>query len=349
MRRPPRLQRPSRLRPGDRLAAVSPSWGGPGTYPSRYEAGVRQLEARFGVEVVAMPSTLAPAEDLAAHPERRLEDLHAAFTEPSIAGIVATIGGDDAIRWLPGLDLELVAANPKVVLGYSDTTILHLACLHAGLTSFYGPSIMSGFAENAGLHGYLVDGVEQVLFRDEAPLVWPEDTAGWTVEFLDWADPELQARPRTLSPPVGRRWFGGEEPVEGPLVVGCLEVLQFVRGTRWWPDLDGAVLALETSEEAPPPAVVTRFLRSLVASGELEKLAAILFARPGGANVPVSEHHDHDDAILEVVREAGRDDLPVVTGLEFGHTDPMWTLPLGVPLRVDPAARQLVQLEPAVT
>ena len=78
-------------------------------------------------------------------------DLMEAFADPSIAGIITSIGGDDSIRLIPHLDLAVIAANPKVFLGFSDTTTLHFACLAAGVTSFYGPAVMAGFGENAGM------------------------------------------------------------------------------------------------------------------------------------------------------------------------------------------------------
>ena len=261
---------------------------------------------------------------------------------------MATIGGEDSIRVLPFLDLDVISTNPKVFLGFSDTTTTHMACLRAGLTSFYGPSIMAGFGENTGLFPYLADGVRRTLFEPETGLVWPENRDGWTVEHLDWADPSLQTRPRTLTPSSGWRWHGGLAG-EGPIVAGCLEVLEWIRGSVWFPDLDGAVLAVETSEEGPPPVHVARFLRSLAVTGELAGLAAIVFGRPGGANVSPDEHAAYDEALLEVVRaEQGLADLAVVTGVDVGHTDPVWTIPIGVPTRVDPEARTVTFLEAGV-
>lgn len=344
------LQKPPRLRRGDRIAAVTLSWGGPGAHPQRYAAGKRQLEEAFGVHVVELTHTLADPDFVATNTQARADDLHQAFADPDIAGIVSTIGGDDSMRLLPLLDLELIAAHPKVFVGYSDTTTVHMACLKAGLRSFYGPAIMTGFAENAGLHDYLVHGVRRMLFSADAPVAWPENADGWTAEFLDWADPDSQARPRALRPSAGWRWPSGADPVEGPLVAGCLEVLDWLRGTPWWPELDGAVLALETSEEAPPPVAVTRFLRSLAVSGELQRLAALLFGRPGGSDLPVETHGEYDTAIRQVVHdECGLATLPVVTGLDFGHTDPIWTLPLGTLTRVDPQRREIVWLDSGVS
>jgi muramoyltetrapeptide carboxypeptidase LdcA involved in peptidoglycan recycling len=343
------LQRPRRWQQGDRIAAVSPSWGGPGTFPHRYEVGARQFEAAFGVEVVTMPHTLADPARVAADPVVRADDLHRAFADPDIAGVVATIGGDDAIRVLPHLDLELLAANPKAFLGYSDATIIHMALRRAGMVSFYGPSVMAGFAENGGLHRYLAEGVRRTLFEPEAPLRWPPNDHGWTVEMLDWAEPTNQGRPRRLEPATGWRWYGGR-PVEGPTVVACVEVLDWLRGTAWWPALDGVVLVLETSEEAPPPEMLTRFLRVLALTGELHRVAAIVLGRPGGAHLHVDEHAAYDEAVLGVVRtEHELTELPVVTNVDLGHTDPIWTVPQGVPLRVDPDARELTFLEDPVT
>lgn len=95
---------------------------------------------------------------------------------------------------------------------------------------------------------------------------------------------------------------------------------------------------------------MTYLLRSLAMTGELHRLAGIVFGRPGGAGLPIDDHLAYDDAFLQVVRdEEGLDDLPVVTNVDFGHTDPIWTVPQGVKLRIDPAASTLTFLEPAVT
>ncbi len=342
------LQRPPRLARGDRLAAVTLSWGGPGAFPDRYATGKRQLEEALEVELVEMPHTLASPEDVAADPRARADDLHAALADPSIAGVVSTIGGDDSIRVLPYLDLDLIAAHPKVFLGYSDTTATHLAFRRAGVVSFYGPSVMAGFGETGGMHDYLLEGVVRTLFEPAAPLDWPANEDGWTAEHLDWADPTTRDQTRRLQPSTGRRWLGGTA-AEGPVLAACVEVLDWFRGTDWWPNLDGVVLLLETSEEAPPPELLARFLRVLALTGELQGLSGLLLGRPGGADVPVADHVDYDEAVLRVVRdEAGLADLPVVTNVDVGHTDPMWTVPQGVRLRVEPEVERLTFLEAGV-
>ena len=120
------MKKPTRLKPGDRVAAVTLSWGGPGAIPERYEIGKRQLETEFGLAVVEMPHTQSNPDWLSENPRARADDLMQAFCDDSIAGIVSTIGGDDSIRLMPYLDLQVIAANPKAFIGYSDTTVSHL-------------------------------------------------------------------------------------------------------------------------------------------------------------------------------------------------------------------------------
>ena len=346
-----KLLKPRRLVPGDRIATVSPSWGGPGEFPHRYEAGKRQLEARFGVTIVEMKHTLAFPEWVAGNPQARAHDLMTAFSDPTIAGIFTTIGGEDCIRLLPHLDLGIIAANPKVFLGFSDTTALHLACYAAGLTSFYGPSIMAGFAENCGMHDYTATGVHKALFAGEPIGIVETNNSGWTAEKLGWADPALQSRLRKLSPSEPPRVLQSTGQATGHLIGGCAEVLEMVKGTAWWPPLttwDGAILFFETSENAPAAGFIRYWLRNYAATGILSRLAGMLIARadPGG---DPNYQSTIEDAVISGLAEAGRGDMPVLAGLDFGHTQPMLTLPYGVQARIDCADATLTILEPGVS
>jgi muramoyltetrapeptide carboxypeptidase LdcA involved in peptidoglycan recycling len=340
-----------KLRPGDKVAAVSPSWGGPGTFPERYQIGKQQLQAEFGLEVIETPHALADPDWLRKHPEARAADLMDAFADPTMSAIITTIGGDDSIRLLRHLDLGVIQAHPKVFLGFSDTTVTHLACFTAGLTSFYGPSIMAGFAENGGIFSYTAESVRRNLFSAQPPGLIAPNLDGWTVEFLDWAIPDNQTRRRQLCPSSGWRWLQGSGVWQGRLIGGCLEVLEWLKGTAVWPGMDAwqdAILFLETSEEAPPPSAVVLALRSYAAMGIVDRLAGVLFGRPDG-QTPVDEWGAYDAAILQVIRdEQGHDDLPVVSRMDFGHTDPTMVLPYGVLARLDCDQQQLVILENVV-
>lgn len=346
----PALARPRPLQAGDTIAIVSPSWGGPGAFPQRYEAGKRQLEQAFGVRVVAMPHALAAPDWVSAHPAARARDLMDAFADPGIAGIIASIGGDDCVRLIPHLDLDIITANPKVFLGFSDTTALHFACLKAGLGSFYGPSLMAGIAENAGMHRFTIDGLRKALFETAPIGPLARNTTGWTAQRLEWSDSRLQAQPRVLEPAEPPRMLQGEGKASGHLMGGCIEVLEMLKGTPWWPPLhhwDGALLFLETSEEAPAPHLVRRWLRNYAACGILQRLSGILIGRPDpGANPDY--RHELEAAFLASLEESALPGLPVLSGLDFGHTQPMLTLPYGVLAEIDCAEAQPTILEPGV-
>ena len=343
--------KPERLRPGDTVAAVTLSWGGPGACPHRYAAGKRQFEEEFACRVIETRHALRDAAWIAANPKARADDLMEAFADPSIRAIISTIGGDDSIRILPFLDLSVLRAHPKIFMGYSDTTVTHFACLAANITSFYGPAFMAGFAENCGMHRYLVDSVRRTLFSATPVGEVSPNTDGWTVEFLEWSDPANQSRRRSLTPSSGWRWLQGTGRVEGPLIGGCIEVMEWLKGTPVWPTLEtwaGAVLFLETSEEAPAARDVKRWLRSYGVQGILERVAAILVARPGGPQLSIADHNEYDDAVLGVVRDELGLAIPIIAGMDFGHTDPFFVLPYGVSAAIDCDAHRFAIVESAV-
>lgn len=345
------MLKPRKLNPGDRAAAISLSWGGPGAILHRYEAGKRQMQETFGLEVVETRHALCDPDWLERNPKARAEDLMEAFADASIQGVFSTIGGEDSIRLLRYIDPEVIRANPKVFMGFSDTTVTHFACFAAGLVSFYGPSFMAGFAENGGMFDTTVRSMRRTLFSAEPIGVVEPHVEGWTVERLEWSDPENQNRKRTLNLPQPWRYLQGEGTAEGPLIGGCLEVMEWLRGTAVWPDQErwnGAILFLETSEEAPPPAKLERELRVYTAMGLLHRLSGILLGRPGGG-VPLEQFAEYEQAILKVVaQEEGLTHLPIVTRMDFGHTDPMIVLPYGVRAQIDCDRRQFSIVESAV-
>ena len=344
--------KPPKLQAGDKVAAISLSWGGPATFPHRYQAGKQQIEEEFDIEVVETKYALADADWLWKNPQARANDLMEAFFDPSIKAIISTIGGDDSIRILPYLDLDVIRSNPKIFLGYSDTTITHFACFKAGLVSFYGPSIMAGFGENGGMFPYMIDSVQRTLFSSTPSGVVESNRNGWTVEMLNWAKPENQSQKRRLNPSVGWQYLQGRGIRRGHLIGGCFEVLDWLRGTSFWPKpktWENAILFLETSEDAPTPDTVMYGLRTYAALGVLHKLSGILFARPGG-QIPLEKFKEYDEVILRVVSgEEGLGDLPVVTNMDFGHTDPMFVIPYGVEAEIDCKEQRFSILESAVS
>ncbi|MGO7130388.1 S66 peptidase family protein [Rhizobium leguminosarum] len=329
--------KPANLVPGSRIATVSPSWGGPSIFPERYRFGKRQLEDLFGVEVVEMPHTLAPADWLAKNPAARASDIMQAFSDPTVDAIIATIGGSDAIRLLPHLDLDVLRENPKIFLGYSDTTAIHFACMAAGIVSFYGPSIMSGFAEDGGMHSYTIEGVRRAIFEMGRIGQIPLNKEGWTVEATDWGSLDAQRKRRHLQAPTPPRTIQGQGISSGRLMGGCAEVLEMLKGTAWWPPLSfwqKAILFYETSEDTPSPSFIRYWLRNFAAQGILSVLNGIVIARPDPGNDQTYQAR-LEQAVVDVLAEEGLQNLPVLSGFDFGHTQPMTTLPYGIEAEIN--------------
>lgn len=341
--------RPPRLRPGARIAAITPSYGGPASFPKVYESGVRVLEHRFGLQVTELPGTRADPIELYQHPERRADDVRSAFEDEEIAGIFCTIGGDDSCRILPFLDPALGARHPKVLIGYSDSTTLLTHFRRGGLVTFHGPSIMAGFSQAETFPAEFEQHVRDLLFDPPSELEY-RPYPSWTEGYPRWELEDSVGRTNPPHPQDGAHWLEGDRPVSGELFGGSLEVLEFLKGTTFWPDPDfwaGKVLFLETSEDPPTVNQVKWMLRNYGLQGALGRIRALLFGRARGYSTP--QKGDLDDAVLRVVRdEFGRADLPIVTNLDFGHTDPQWILPLGGEVAIDPAERRIALVRPAV-
>lgn len=342
--------RPACLRPGDTVAVLSPSWGGPAAFPHVYEAGLAVLRG-WGLTVREYPTTRATPAALAADPRGRARDLRAALEDDGVRAIIASIGGDDAVRLVPHLDPSMIRANPTLLLGYSDTTVLLAAWRRAGVVALHGPSVMAGLGQLPALGPDVAAHVHDMLFApgvNGPPRALPAfPRVSWG--YPDWRDPSLVGRvnaPADAGP--WRLLQGASTPVSGRLEGGCLEVLDWLRGTWAFPPaevFEGALLLLETSEEVPSPLAVGRMLRGLGVLGALDRVGAILLGR--WRDRTAEEVTEVEAEVVRVIAdEFGRPDLPVVANLPFGHTDPQWVLPLGVRATLDPGGGTLTLEEP---
>jgi muramoyltetrapeptide carboxypeptidase len=322
------LQVPARVRPGDTVAIVSPCSERVFWVEHRFAQGRAYLES-LGLRVLVMPHTGEALAGVAVSPEERAEDIHRAFLDPEVSVVLAAIGGDASKELLPYLDYDLIRSHPKVFQGYSDVTVLHWALMKfAGLRTFHGPALLSELGEYPTVPAY-TDRYLRAAWFEAGPIRF-EPAEAWTDEFLDWMQRLDTTRARRLRPAAG--WQTLQAGVaEGPLIGGCLETIcTHLTGSSAWVNLGGAIVVLETSEAVPSPAQVEGYLRVLGSAGALTEIAGIAFGRPYG----------YDDrnkrmlwqAIRRVVAGAG---TPALAEVDCGHTDPMLTLPLGAPARLD--------------
>lgn len=323
--------KPKRLKSGDKIAIVSLSWGGLGDEAliHKYYIAKQRLERDFGLEVVTMPHALKGSKFVSEHPELRAEDLMKAFEDKSIAGIFCAIGGDDTIRTLPYIDFDIIRSNPKIFMGYSDTTINHFMMYKAGLVSFYGPSIMCEFGEYVNMFEYTKSAIEDVLFQDTTNYSITSSPE-WSSDFVSWEESNINISKKLQPDNHGYEILQGSGVVEGHLLGGCIDVFMMANGTEIWPTIDewtDAILFIETSEDKPSPYFIKWTLRNLAAQGILKVIKGIIVGKPQGEVY----YEEYKEAITQVVsQEEGLTNLLIFYNVNIGHAMPIGILPYGI-------------------
>jgi muramoyltetrapeptide carboxypeptidase LdcA involved in peptidoglycan recycling len=337
---------PPAMEPGDRVAVIAPSSGGARNAPHVLELGLERLRSAFDLEPVVSPTARQSDEFLAGHPGARAADLHAAFRDPEIRGVFATIGGWDQLRVLRHLDPDVLREHPTRFYGMSDNTNVSLALWNAGVVSFNGGQVMNELAVPGSLPEYTERYCRRAFFEDGPGEIEP--SAEWTDEPSTWwTNPEEFADPPTYEPNPGWRWAGGDGAVTGRLWGGSRAIVEWHLATdRYLPapaSLDGAVLALETAEDLPSATDVAGTLMAMGERGLLERFAAVLVGRPPGRSYLEEPPRDEREAYRERVYDAVAEQVarynpgaPVVLGLDWGHTNPVAPLAVGGRVTVNP-------------
>lgn len=321
------LKKPARLNQGDTIALVSSSSGlaGESSMKHRTDIGIKRIEA-LGYKVKVMPNALKGIAFNYDHPKARADELMAAFRDTEVKAIFSTLGGDDSVRLLPYLDFDVIRENPKIFMGYSDSTFTHLVCLKAGISSFYGMSLLTDFAENNAFPEYSLTHFNKVLTQNE--VIGDIPTSEFVFKHgLRW-DKENEKIDREKVANNGYDVVNGTGQVSGPLIGGCLELMISLRGTEVYPsdeDFDGAILFLETSEVLMPQWLMEDFMRSLGALGTLGRINGIIFGRPQNGNL----YDEYKAVVQKIMKEWGHEDKPVLFNASFGHNEPKCIIPYG--------------------
>ena len=341
------LTTPPKLKPGDRVAVVSPSWAAPGAYPATHDQAMRRLREEFGLEPVEYPTT----REQGASPAARAADLMAAYADPRVRAVFATIGGDDQITVLPHLDPAPFRADPKPYFGYSDNTnLLNWLWTH-GVAGYHGGSTMVHLARGGGIDPEHAASLRAALFDNADLEIRPVER--FSDEELSWADPgSLTGSPPTVPSP-GRHWHRPDRVVTAPTWGGNLEILHWnLAANRWIRPVDeyaGTILLLETSEEMPSAREVFRMLRNAGERGLLEQFPAVVVATAKASTIehrpPQDERQQYRDdqraAVLRALEQYNASAMAVF-GVDFGHTAPQWILPYGGRLTIDGPGRRIV-------
>ena len=314
----PRIK-PRALRPGDTVGLVAPA-----SYTfdlwqlddaaARVEA--LGLKPKFGKHVRGRHGFLSGTD------EERLEDLHSMFADRGVSAIFALQGGYGTPRLLDRIDYELVRRNPKILLGYSDITGLHLAIgRRAGLVTLHGPNMLGSLPPRT------LDLLKKALFVPEpiGEVTNPEEPDPLNVEFPL----------RTVSRGVAR----------GRTVGGNLTLVSATMGTPYEIETKDRIVFLEDTGEAPYR--IDRMLVQLRLAGKLQQAAGIVFGTCSDCG-PGRSSFELTLSLSEVLEEQlGSLGKPVLAGLVFGHTKEKAILPIGVDAELDATARRVTITEAA--
>ncbi|WP_414053234.1 S66 peptidase family protein [Macrococcus equi] len=321
------LKKPARLNQGDTIALVSSSSGlaGEPTMKHRTDVGIKRLR-EMGYKVKVMPNALKGIAFNYNNPKVRAEELMAAFRDPEVKAIISTLGGDDSVRLLPYLDFDVIRLNPKIFMGYSDSTFTHFVCMKAGISSFYGMSLLTDFAENNAFPDYSLTHFNKTLTQNK--VIGDISTSEFVFKHgLRW-DKENEHIDREKIDNTGYDVVNGKGQSSGPLIGGCLELMISLRGTEVYPadkDFEGAILFLETSEVIAPAWLIEDFMRSLGALGTLDSINGIIFGRPQNGHL----YQVYKEIVQKIMKEWGHEDKPVLFNGSFGHNEPKCILPYG--------------------
>ena len=321
---PPKMKpliKPPRLRPGDTVGLIAP--GGYTTEKSIAKAR-RNIES-LGLKVREGASLRALNGNYAGSVPQRLADLHAMFGDPEVKMIWPIRGGSGCISLLAHLDFKLIRANPKILLGYSDITALHLAILkHAGLVTFHGPVASSTLTDYATRH-------MMAVLSDPQP--------SYTIPMA------LENSQRALEQPHFAVRTVHEGVATGPLIGGNLSLVAALAGTPYAADFKDSLLFLEEVNEAPYR--IDRWMTQLDLS--------VGFAKTAGVIVGICEDcgPEHEDVSLTLDQTLDIHlqplSVPAVTGYSIGHIRDQFTIPMGIRATLDTARQTVTLLEAAVS
>jgi len=343
--------KPKRLKAGDKVAVVSLSSGilGDAWAIHKFHLAKQRMQDLFGLELIAMPNALKGNDFIYNNPKARAEDLMEAFKNPEIKAIFCAIGGVDTIRILPYIDFDVIKNNPKIFSGFSDSTVNHFMCYHAGLMSFYGPNIMNDFSQYVKMSDYTIDAIKKLWFdADENFEIKSSEIFSLDEDKVWWGEDHINDDRKWRTEEIGYEILQGKGKVEGELLGGCADVFLMLLGTKIWPAAENwkdKILFFENCESNMTPDDLESLLRNLAAQGILNNIKAIMVGKP-----TLNDHYeDYKKSILKVV--AGEEkliDLPIIYNVNFGHSAPITIIPYGAKCEIDADNKTIKLLEAVV-
>ena len=327
---------PPKLTKGDTIGFISPSAGLAPFAMHRIERAKKTLE-NLGYKVKIAKHALKNSGYVSASIEERVSDIHDMFSDSEVKLIMTTIGGNHSNQLLKYIDYGLIKKTPKIFIGYSDITVLHLAFYSkANLATYYGPCVMTQFGENPNILQYSLDYFLKSVSSEEykkAFDIFPSEK--WTEEALDWFKKIDMTRPRRLKKNQGHEWLV-KGKVKGEIFGGCIPSINHLAGTEYWTDIPkNAVFFLDIPEgyefdKGMPVSEVDSYLADLDNLGLFDSITGLIIGRP--YHYSTNEEEEFKNIILKYVKKRK---CPTLYSANIGHTDPIVTLRYGATVELN--------------
>lgn len=329
-----KLIKPKKLKTGDLVGIISPSAPLAGMLPQRVARGVKMLEF-LGLKVKIGSSALKITGQTAGLAKERAKDINDFFADKKIKAIFTFIGGNHSKQTLPYLDFELIKNNPKIFIGYSDNTILEFSFYtQANLVSFYGPAILTQFAEHPQIYNYTKRYLKKALF-EVCPIGKIFPSSEWTDQVLDWFKKSNSDKLRKMKKNEGWFWIK-KGKAEGKILGGCISSMMSLKNTKFWPNFSDSFLFWEIPEselnfrKGESVENIKIYLNNLKTLGVFSQIKGMIVGRPFG--------YSRKDVMLlkRIIKDITKNyNFPVLFNVDIGHTDPMITVPQGIKIRID--------------
>jgi len=310
------------LKKGDTIGIVAPSSPISIFCPRRTERGVSSLR-KMGFEVKLGKTVKKKYSFTAGTSEDRVADIHDMFIDPKVKAIMATIGGFNVNDILEKLDYKLIQKyNNKLFIGYSDISILLLILNQkSGVPTIMGPMLLPQFGE----YPEVIDFTKKSFLYVTNELGTKKQyklpcSSKMTEEMLLWDEEDSRKRKMQNNPGWKIIKHG---KAKGYLMATNLNTLLSLSGTKYFPELQGSILFLEDDSDESA-ATLQRMLMQLKQMGVIKKLKGLVFGR----------FQKKSEITIQLLKEIvddtfGEIDIPIIANCDFGHTDPMLSLPIG--------------------
>ncbi|WP_442602424.1 S66 family peptidase [Paenibacillus sp. KN14-4R] len=302
-----------KLLAGDEIRIISPSRSMSMITNEQRKLAEKRLE-ELGFKITFSKNSLESDEFVSSSIRSRLDDLHDAFLDPNVKGILSTIGGYNCNQLLKHIDYSIIKSNPKRFCGYSDITALSNAIYtKTGLITYSGPH----FSTFAMLHGneYTIEYFKKMMMCDE--IININHSNRWS-DDLWFLDQENRSFINNDGP-----YAINDGEAQGTIIGGNQCTLNLLQGTEFMPSLINSILFIEDDYEAHPQTF-DRDLQSLIHQPMFEGVKGIVIGR---FQKSVNMNKELLRKIIKSKREL--DNIPVIADVDFGHTSPLITFPIG--------------------